>query len=97
MEIQTITLNGKEYKVRIGLAASLCWEKTTGKKISQLTDNLEDVLLMFYCCLKTSNKIDFSFNKFVDMLDNDIEALDKFNKVVESSNNIRKVGTTKKK
>lgn len=72
----TVKFGGKEFILKKTMSAMLVYEQLTGKKISELTDSITDLMTLFYCILKAKNKeFTYSFEEFIDLVD---ESLDQF-------------------
>lgn len=61
-----IEIKGKEYPCYFVMGAFLRFKRETGKDVSQIQqDDLEDLLMLMWCCVKCScqaEDIDFSFD-----------------------------------
>lgn len=82
LETKTITLmkDGKEINLslRYSLRALMFWEQMMSKAFDIQT--LTDTYVLFYCFLLASNKpFDISFEQFMDMLDENHNAVREFN------------------
>lgn len=54
-----IKVKGKEYPCEMVMGAFLRFKRETGKDVSQLQqDNLEDLLMLMWCCVKCSSQAD---------------------------------------
>jgi len=96
---EKITLFGKDWVIKKSMTAFLLYEELTGKPISQITNSLSDTLTIFYCILKAKNKdFNYSFDEFIELLDDEIDALTQFNELMEKeSNKLKGVVSSKKK
>lgn len=95
----TIKLFGKDWVFKKSMSAFLLYEELTKKPISELTNSLIDTLTIFYCILKAKNKdFTYSFDEFVELLDDEMEALEQFNVLMEKDNaKLNGVVSSKKK
>jgi hypothetical protein len=75
-----ISLGGKEYLVKQSYRSLLYFEEMTGRGIVTLQQNIKDLLQLFYCMVKANNKIEFTFDEFITLIDNEPESMDAFNK-----------------
>ncbi len=54
-----IKLKGKTYPCDMVMGAFLLFKRETGKDVSQLKqDNLEDLLMLMWCCVKCASQSD---------------------------------------
>ena len=52
-----IVINGKTYPCYLVMGAFLLFKRETGKDVSQLKqENLEDLLMLMWCCVKCSTQ-----------------------------------------
>ena len=75
----TVTINGKEYPIKMTMGAMLRFKKETGKEINDAALGLTDNATLIWCCIKSACahdkvKFDISLMDFADSIDvNDIE------------------------
>lgn len=75
----TVTINGKEYPIKMTMGAMLRFKKETGKEINDSNLGLTDNATLIWCCIKSACahdkvKFDISLMDFADSIDvNDIE------------------------
>lgn len=87
MENNKIELFGKEWIIKKSMSSFLLFEELTKKPISEFNGTLSDTLTMFYCILKSKNpEFTYSFSDFIDLIDEEIEAVQKFNEFIEKEN-----------
>lgn len=88
---EKITLFGKEWVLKKSMTAFLLFEELRGKPISEMSGSLADTLTLFYCVLKAKNKeFTYQFDEFVELLDDEVEALDRFeNAMVKSAKRMK--------
>lgn len=81
-----IEFGGKPYTVKKSYRSLLEFEDRTGRGIVEIKQSLKDLMMLFYCIIISNNKVEFSYNEFVDMVDQNDGTMDKFNKfLLESS------------
>lgn len=90
-----IQIAGKDYLVKKTYRSMLLFEEQTKRPISEMQKSLGDLLLFFYCIVKSNNTVNFDYNQFVDILDKEnddnaenekfILAIDKFNQFLIDS------------
>jgi hypothetical protein len=94
----TIKIAGHDYLIKKSYRSMLLFEEQTKKPISEMQKSLYDMLMLFYCIVKANNVIDFDYLKFVDILDTDINAVDKFNQyLIDSATILEEEPKVKKK
>lgn len=95
---EKIKLFGKEWVLKRSMTAFLLFEELRKKPISELSNSLVDTLTIFYCILKAKNKnFNYSFDEFVELLDDEIDALNNFNAYMEKESSKNKSESSKKK
>lgn len=95
---EKITLFGKEWVLKRSMTAFLLFEELRKKPISELGTTLVDTLTIFYCILKAKNKdFNYSFEEFIELLDEEIDALNNFNAYMEKEASKVKSESSKKK
>ncbi len=95
---EKITLFGKEWILKRSMTAFLLFEELRKKPISELSNSLVDTLTIFYCILKAKNKdFNYSFDEFIELLDDEIDALNNFNAYMEKESSKVKSESSKKK
>ena len=76
-----IVINGKTYPCYLVMGAFLLFKRETGKDVSQLQqENLEDLLMLMWCCLKCSaqaagQEFPFDFETFCNTITPDMLTL----------------------
>ncbi len=79
MTKNTVTIDGKEYPIKMTMGAMLRFKKETGKEINDGNMGLTDNATLIWCCIKSACahekvKFDISLMDFADSIDvNDIE------------------------
>lgn len=82
--MKTITINGKEYKLRYTIRALFIFEQITGKPFGVKT--LLDNYIFFYSILLANNPDDvISWDEFIDALDSDPQL---FHRIGEAVNEL---------
>lgn len=84
-----IKIGEKEYKIRQSFRALLLFEELSGKDVSDIKDSVTDILKLFYCILKANNKdtFNYTFDEFIDLIDENYESVDVFSKFLTELNN----------
>lgn len=79
MQTLNIELKGKEYVIKQSFRSYLLFEEMTKKQISEI-QSFKDIITLLYCTLKGCNKtFDYSFDDFIDIIDENPEVFEKFN------------------
>ncbi len=79
MDAITIKIRQKDYSIKQSFRSYLLFEEMTNKQISEI-ETLKDILTLLYCTLKGCNKdFNFSFDEYIDLIDEDSTILAKFN------------------
>ena len=83
----TITINGKQLKVKQSFRSLMLFEEMTQRSVYKMNETVNDTVTLFYCILKGNNKelFTYSFDQFVDLLDDSPEYFDQFNMYLLSS------------
>ena len=93
-----ITIPDKEYLIIKNYKSMLLYEQETGRSITELKQNLTDLMLLFYCIVKANNQIDFTFEQFVNLVDERPASMDEFNQyLVDSATLVTEPPVKKKK
>jgi hypothetical protein len=93
-----IKIGEKEYLIKKSYRSLLMFEEETGKAITEMQQTLKDLLMLFYCIVKANNKVEMSFLEFVELIDENQESMDKFNKyLVDSMSVLEEPQQVKKK
>lgn len=83
----TITINGKEYKVRYTIRALFIWEQIMKRAFEVKT--LLDTYTLFYCILLANNENDvLDWNEFLDALDSDPNLFNQLNDKVNETTKV---------
>ena len=98
--MNTILINGKEYKIKYGIRAMLISEQITQKPFS--LDNMNEQLVFLYACLLAAdNELTMSYEEFLDAVDEDMSIIIRFGKYLsdqqKKESNILKDTKSKKK
>jgi len=77
----TVRINNEDYLVKKSYRSLLLFEQETGRSVDQIKESVNDLLLLFYCILKANNreKFQYSFDQFVDILDENPDSVEVFN------------------
>ena len=98
--MNTILINGKEYKIKYGIRAMLIAEQITQKPFS--LDNMNEQLVFLYSCLLAAdNELTMSYEEFLDAIDEDMSIIIRFGQYLaeqqKKESNILKDTKSKKK
>ena len=98
--MNTILINGKEYKIKYGIRAMLIAEQITQKPFS--LDNMNEQLVFLYACLLAAdNELTMSYEEFLDAIDEDMTIIIRFGEFLaeqqKKESNILKDTKSKKK
>ena len=98
--MNTILINGKEYKIKYGIRAMLISEQITQKPFS--LDNMNEQLVFLYSCLLAAdNELTMSYEEFLDAVDDDLSIIIRFGEYLaeqqKKESNILKDTKSKKK
>lgn len=74
-----ISIKEKEYTLKQTFRTYLLFEELTGKQISDIK-TMKDMIYLLYCTFKANNKeFEYSFDDFIDVIDENPEIFTKFN------------------
>ena len=99
--MNTILINGKEYKIKYGIRAMLIAEQITQKPFS--LDNMNEQLVFLYACLLAAdNELNMSYEEFLDAVDEDMSIIIRFGQYLaeqqkKEKNILKDKGSKKKK
>ena len=99
--MNTILINGKEYKIKYGIRSMLIQEQITQKPFS--LDNMNEQLVFLYSCLlAANNELTMSYEEFLDAVDEDMSIIIRFGQYLaeqqkKEKNILKDKGTKKKK
>ena len=98
--MNTILINGKEYKIKYGIRAMLIAEQITQKPFS--LDNMNEQLVFLYSCLLAAdNELSMTYEEFLDAVDDDLSIIIRFGEYLaeqqKKEKNILKENKSKKK
>ena len=98
--MNTILINGKEYKIKYGIRAMVISEQITQKPFS--LDNMNEQLVFLYACLLAAdNELSMSYEEFLDAVDDDLSIIIRFGEFLaeqqKKESNILKDTKSKKK
>ena len=99
--MNTILINGKEYKIKYGIRAMLIHEQITQKPFS--LDNMNEQLVFLYSCLLAAdNELNMSYEEFLDAVDEDMSIIIRFGQYLaeqqkKEKNILKDKGTKTKK
>ena len=99
--MNTILINGKEYKIKYGIRSMLIQEQITQKPFS--LDNMNEQLVFLYSCLLAAdNELNMSYEEFLDAIDEDMSIIIRFGQYLaeqlkKEKNILKDKGSKKKK
>ena len=95
----TIKIQDKEYIVKQGFGSLMLFEEMTGKNVFEVNESISDMIKLFYCYLKARNKDTFlfSFDEFVNILDDNQEIFTEFYGYLKSLQPTKEIDSLKKK
>ena len=98
--MNTILINGKEYKIKYGIRSMLIQEQITQKPFS--LDNMNEQLVFLYSCLLAAdNELTMTYEEFLDAVDEDMSIIIRFGQYLaeqqKKESNILKDTKSKKK
>ncbi len=87
MEMITLKISGVPYTIKKTFRSLLLFEQMTNKSINDSSENLTDIIVLFYCIVKASNKnFEKTYDEFIDLIDEKPEILSEFSKYLLSLN-----------
>jgi spore coat polysaccharide biosynthesis protein SpsF (cytidylyltransferase family) len=94
-----IKIDGKEFLIKQSFRSLMEFEKMTKKPAPEMDVTVNDLITLFYCVLKAANKetFDYSFENFIDVLDNNSEVLNEFSNYLIKQQQGTQTETKKKK
>lgn len=99
--MNTILINGNEYKIKYSIRAMLIAEQITQKPFS--LDNMNEQLVFLYACLLAAdNELTMTYEEFLDAIDDDMSIIIRFGQYIaeqqkKEKNILKDKGTKKKK
>nr|DAQ01271.1 MAG TPA: tail assembly chaperone [Caudoviricetes sp.] len=97
--METVTINGKEFKVKYTLRSMFIFEQIKGCAF-QVTTYMDNILFL-YCIILASNKdIELTFDEFLDAIDADATLVQKISECFQKEapvNQLLETGKGKKK
>lgn len=99
--MNTILINGKEYKIKYGIRAMLISEQITQKPFS-LENMNEQLVFLYSCLLAADNELTMSYEEFLDSIDEDMSVIIRFGQYLaeqqkKEKNILKDKGSKKKK
>ena len=94
-----IKIKDDELIIKKSYRALMLFEEMSGKAIDQMKVSVSDIMLLFYCILKACNKDKFNhtFDEFIDILDENPNYMEPFQKyLVEEGKKVEKTSVKKK-
>lgn len=68
MAVKTITINGKEYRVKQTIRAIFIWEQITGR-VFEIQSSLDNMVYLFALLMASNEDFDLSWDQFIDAVD----------------------------
>lgn len=97
----TISINilDKEFKIKRSYRALMMFEERTEKGLDEMDNTITDIVTLLYCILVANNKsFTYSFDEFVDILDDNENILEDFNAyILNLASDSKSIDTDKKK
>ena len=95
----TVKFNGIDYTIKKSFRSLNLFETLANKSITSINDSMTDMLLLFYCIIKSNNSFfKFDFDQFIDLLDDNPVSFKIFIEYLESqSEKVSESSTTNKK
>ena len=99
--MNTILINGNEYKIKYGIRAMLIQEQITQKPFS--LENMNEQLVFLYACLlAANNELTMTYEEFLDAIDDDMSIIIRFGQYLaeqqkKEKNILKDKGSKKKK
>lgn len=77
-----IKILGTDYDLKQTFSGLILFEEMTGRNSTEITENISDVMKMFYCFLKGGNKTTFTYTypEFLEVVDDHPEIFEDFTK-----------------
>lgn len=81
-----IRINGIAYKLKQSFRGLMLFEEMTGTSVSVMEESTGNMIKMLYCLLKANNRelFKWSFDEFIDVLDDNPEILTTFSNYLVS-------------
>jgi wyosine [tRNA(Phe)-imidazoG37] synthetase (radical SAM superfamily) len=82
-----ITLKGTEYVVKQSFRALIKFEEMTKKSVNEMSTSIADLITLLYCVLAANNRetFKFTYDEFVDIIDESPDTINQFSKYLEES------------
>ena len=99
--MNTILINGKEYKIKYGIRSMLIAEQITQKPFS-LENMNEQLVFLYSCLLAADNELNMTYEEFLDAVDEDMSIIIRFGEYLaeqqkKEKNILKDKGSKKKK
>ena len=99
--MNTILINGKEYKIKYGIRAMLIAEQITQKPFS-LENMNEQLVFLYSCLLAADNELSMTYDEFLNDIDEDMSVIIRFGQFLaeqqkKEKNILKDKGSKKKK
>lgn len=78
-----MTIKGKDYNVKIGTRAALVFEQITHKRF-EISSVLDEYVYFYSILVANNDELDFDFNEFIDILDEDPTLLIEYKESLEN-------------
>lgn len=85
-----IELNKEKYTVKLSNRAIIKWEEINNRSFSTMTNGLNDIYNLFYCCITENNKdFEYEYTEFLDVMDDHTEEFTKFVKYFKKMTGVK--------
>lgn len=80
----SINIRDVEYKIKQSFRTYMLFEEMAGKQIGEI-ETMKDNIMLIYCTFKGCNKeFNFTFDEFIDVLDENPDIFTEFGKLNET-------------
>jgi hypothetical protein len=95
----TIKIDDKDFIIRQSFRSLMEFEKMTKKPAPEMDITVNDLVTLLFCILKSANKdtFNYTFEGFIDVLDNNSEIVNEFSNFLVSQQEPVKEEIVKKK
>ncbi|MFW5890591.1 MAG: hypothetical protein ACOCUI_00050 [bacterium] len=91
MKSINIELNKEKYILKLSNRAAIKWENLNQRSFGKLTNSLADLFSLMYACLAANNEnFTYTYNDFLDLMDDNISELNKFTNYFNEMTDISK-------
>lgn len=83
--MKTITINGREWKLKQNIKALIMFEKLTDKPFK--LESFSDFVTLLYCCILANNFEHLDYNEFLEYLDENPQNITELSEFLQQENN----------